>query len=90
MTLDTDATALDDVDLTADIPCQAEECPRPAEWIGRTVGCPHRHGATVCDPHATAEENALVLVRRLPSFLALACATCDAPLHPPFIVWEAL
>lgn len=51
--LDTETTPSLDIDLTADVPCAADDCPRPATWhetATHTTGAHCTH-ATVCDPH---------------------------------------
>ena len=90
MSLDTDTTTLDDVDLTAEIPCAVDDCTRPATWRGNPTGCPHRHHALLCDRHTGEHELTLIVLRTTRQPLRLECAMCSAPLYEPFIVWERL
>lgn len=85
-TTTTSPLQLEDIDLTEGVPCEVEDCPRPADWRCYAVGCPRGHAWLVCDGHrrheleALAHNRAVLGDRFLPE-----CGSCRAPLHEPHL-----
>ncbi len=80
MSLDTDLTTLDAVDLTADVPCCVPDCAQSGLWRANPVGCTAHHFWPYCTPHRIELERALRVAAE--SAVPVSCRPHKALLTP--------